>query len=454
MVGPSGVAPFGGVEAVAAVDDVVSAGEGGRVAGVELAAVFVPFSDDDDGVGALEGLVSVGGVGQLWVGVAGVVECLGICHGDVGAEAVEAGGDVEGGGVADVVAVGFEGGAEDGDVLAVDGAVEGVEGELDGAVAAAEVDFVDFVEEGDGFGAAEFFGAGGEGADVFGEAAAAEADAGAEEAASDAGVVADGVGELGDVGAGDLGDFGHGVDEGDLGGQEGVGGDLDEFGGGQVGDDVGGVLGDGRVVDGAEELGGLLAGRAAGDADDEAVGVDGVLDGPAFAEELGVPYQGGAGGFDAGGEGGGGADGDGGFAGDDVSGREVGEEGVDGGVDVGEVGGVAVLALRGADADEVDGGAGGGGDVGGEREAPGGDAVGEDLLQAGFEERGLALGQGVDLVLVDVDADDFVADRGHRGRVDRAQVATADHRQSHRVGLPLVVAPGCCPDRAFLSGSG
>ena len=90
----------------------------------------------------------------------------------------------------------------------------------------------------------ELFGASRERPDVLRQAAAAEADAGAEEAAADAGVVADRVGELGDVGAGDLGDLGHRVDERDLGREERVRGDLDELGGGEVGDDERRPLGD------------------------------------------------------------------------------------------------------------------------------------------------------------------------------------------------------------------
>ena len=51
---PPGGAPGGGVEAVAAVDDDASGDEGCRVVGRQLATVFVPFGDDDDGVGAVK----------------------------------------------------------------------------------------------------------------------------------------------------------------------------------------------------------------------------------------------------------------------------------------------------------------------------------------------------------------------------------------------------------------
>ena len=109
-------------------------------------------------------------------------------------------------------------------------------------------------------------------------------------------------------------DVGHGVDEGDLGGEERVGGDLDQLGGGPVGDDDGGAVEDRPGVDGAQQ--GLGARR--GDAEDEPVGVQGVGDGVALAQELRVPrhleVRGGLG--EQVGEAGGGADRDGGLADD------------------------------------------------------------------------------------------------------------------------------------------
>ena len=344
--------------------------------GVEVAAPFVPFGDDDDRVGAGEGLVAVFDVVELGVDAAGVLDRGGVGDGDLRAQAVQAHGDVEGGGVADVVGVRLERGAEDGDVLVVDGAAEGGDGEVDGAVASAEVDRVDLAEEGDGFALAEFFGAGAERADVLREAAAAEADAGAEELAADAGVVADRVGEGGDVGSGDFGDLGHGVDEADLRGEERVGGDLDEFRGGVVGDDEGRVLGDRGVVHLAEHVGAAfpfgggvaVLGRHAGD---EPVGVDGVLHGPALAEELGVPHQRRAGLGDTAGEVRGRSDRNGRLPRDEVALGQVGQQPVDGGVDVGEVCRIPTGLLRRADTDEVHLRTLRGGHVGRERQTPG-----------------------------------------------------------------------------------
>src|SRR6185295_15038239 len=92
------------------------------------------------------------------------------------------------------------------------------------------------------------------GADVLGQAAAPEADPGVEELAADAHVVPDRVGEVDDVRTGGLADLGHRVDEGDLGGQEGVGGDLGQLGGRVVGDHDRRALVDHRLVEVTQEL--------------------------------------------------------------------------------------------------------------------------------------------------------------------------------------------------------
>ena len=70
---------------------------------------------------------------------------------------------------------------------------------------------------------------------VLGEAGAAVADAGLQEVRPDALVEAHAVGDRAHVGADLLADVGDLVDEGDLGGQEGVGGVLDHLRGGHAG---------------------------------------------------------------------------------------------------------------------------------------------------------------------------------------------------------------------------
>ena len=69
--------------------------------------------------------------------------------------------------------------------------------------------------------------------------------------------------------------------------------------------------------------------------------------------------------------------------------------------------------------------------VGGEPQPPRRQVVPHHLCQTGLVERDLAGGQLGDLALVDVDADDFVAELGHPGRMGRPQVAGSEYRASH-----------------------
>ena len=78
---------------------------------------------------------------------------------------------------------------------AQDRAAEQLPDQVDHAGAAAHVDLVDLAQEVQRLVRAELAGAGGEGADVLGQAAAAEAEAGAQELAADALVVGQRLGE-------------------------------------------------------------------------------------------------------------------------------------------------------------------------------------------------------------------------------------------------------------------
>ncbi len=100
-------------------------------------------------------------------------------------------------------------------------------------------------------------------------------------------------------------------------------------------------------------------------------------------------------------------------------------------IDIGDVGGELAGLLRGAHAHEVHARLGGIGDVGGEVEAALVLGFEQQVGEAGFEERGPALAQGADLGLVDIDADDLMAQRRHRGRVHGSQVPTTDDRNLH-----------------------
>ena len=117
VVRPARGPPGSRVQAVAAVDDDMSARERCGVGRIELMAVLVPLGDDDDGIRVLQCLVAVVNVGQLRVDTLRILDRRGVGEGDIGTQAVQANGDVEGGGVADVVTVRLEGGAQDVDLL-------------------------------------------------------------------------------------------------------------------------------------------------------------------------------------------------------------------------------------------------------------------------------------------------------------------------------------------------
>ena len=129
-----------------------------------------------------------------------------------------------------------------------------------------------------------------ENARILDELAPTEADTGAQEPAPDTVIHADRFSEGRHIGPRGVADLGHGVDEGDLRGQEGVRTDLDQLGGGVVGDDPGDALLQQVLVDGVEHGLGLLGvGGIGRDPVDDAVGVEGVGHGEALAQELGVP---------------------------------------------------------------------------------------------------------------------------------------------------------------------
>jgi len=138
-------------------------------------------------------------------------------------------GDGEGGAFARVGGVGFEGGAEEGDALAGEG-VEHCGDHLGGeARLLVFIHFDDLLPVGGDFGQALLVTDVDEVEDVFFEAGAAKADGGFEEFGADAGVGADGVGDLLDIGFGALTEGGDGIDGGDALGKEGVGDELGEL---------------------------------------------------------------------------------------------------------------------------------------------------------------------------------------------------------------------------------
>ena len=212
---------------------------------------------------------------------------LRVADGHLRPEVGQAGGDVQGGGVAHVVAQRLEGGSQDGDRLAGEVSSHVGASQLDDPVALLTIDGVDPPQQVRQVPGSVNVGAGLQSPDVLGKAASAESDAGSEEAPADARV-----GQDGDVGPGRVAQVGHGVDEADLGGQEGVRRGLDQLGGGVVGDDAGNALLQQGLVDGVESGLGLLGvAGVGGHPVDDAVGVEGVGHGEALAQELGVPQH-------------------------------------------------------------------------------------------------------------------------------------------------------------------
>ena len=305
-------------------------------------------------------------------------------------------------------------------------------------VAAAQVDGVHLAQEGEGLVDAEFSGARHEGPKILRQAAATETNACLEEFAPDPVVVADGLRQSGDVTAGRVAQLRHGVDEGDFRREEGVGGHLHQFGGGKVRHHQGDVLGQHGRVAGIEECLGVFSRCAVlGESVDDAVGMEGVGDGVALAQELRVPRQQHI--FTAGlqplGEPLRGADRNRRLAHHQRrsagSGGKVLDDGVDGCVDLAEVRSQPARQLRGADPDEDQVGVGEASRVGGEIHSTGCDCPRQDLGETRLVERGLALRQLGNPVLVHVESHDVVADLRHAGRVHSPEIATTDHCNPH-----------------------
>ena len=158
---------------------------------------------------------------------------------------------LEGGRFADVVGVGFEGQAQDADDLVIQIA-EGFAQLEDQAAALVAVDLHHGLQQ-LGMRAVQD-GHVRQGFDIFGETASAPAQAGVQEGAADAFVEPHAAGDFANVGAKLFTDIGDLVDEGDPGGQEGVGGVFDHFGGAQIGDQD-------RAAQGFVELGHTVGGR-------------------------------------------------------------------------------------------------------------------------------------------------------------------------------------------------
>ena len=117
---------------------------------------------------------------------------------------------------------------------------------------------------------------------VLGKAGAAEAGAGMQKLAADAVVEADAAGDLLHVGADLFGEIGDLVDEGDLGGEEGVGRVFDQLRRAPLGEQDRRPVEIERPVELAHHVARALVGAA----DHDAIGMLEVADGGALAQEL------------------------------------------------------------------------------------------------------------------------------------------------------------------------
>ena len=271
---------------------------------------------------------------------------------------------------------------------------------------------------------------------VLGKAGAAVADAGEEEGRPDARVGADALAHLAHVRAHPVAEVGDLVHERDPAREHRVGRVLGQLGGSEVHHEDGIAGADERRVQLAHH--GLRV-RIVG-ADDYTVGLEEIVDGRPFLQELGV-----------------GDDGKGmrGETRDDLphaarrahgDGRLVDHDpiAVHGPADllghlqhVGHIGG-AVLALGRADGDEEDlARSHRRREVGGEREPLLGHVPGDHLLQPGLVDRDLAAAQGRDLGLIVVHAHHGVAVLGEAGPHHQADVARSHDPDAH----------GCPPRR-------
>ena len=75
-----------------------------------------------------------------------------------------------------------------------------------------------------------------------------------------------------------------------------------------------------------------------------------------------------------------------------------------------------------------------GGEVAGEREPAGRDVLRDQLFEAGLVDRHASFAQGGELLGVGLHHRDVGAEFGEAGAGDQADIAAADHRDTHRSG--------------------
>jgi len=261
-----------------------------------------------------------------------------------------------------------------------------------------------------------------------------------QELVADAAVKADAAGDLLDVRPHPFAEAGDFIDEGDLGGEEGIGRVFDQLGRFQVGGQDREIAQVERPVDLRHHLRRALV----LDADHHPVGLHEILDRRALAQELGVggnvelrlrvglgdhllhlPV---------------GAHRHGGFGHHHgIAGQRPGDL-LRGGHHIGQIRMAVAAPCRGADGDEHRLGAiHRGGQIGGEAEPPRLHVLLHQLLQPRLVDRHLARLQPGDLARVLVDADHVMAEIRKTDAGHQSDIAGANHRNAH--GMPFPQSP-------------
>lgn len=191
--------PGGRIEHIAAIDDVAIGDSLRHFGWVEL-LVLLPLSEKHHEFGVLQGLIKILDIVELWVLAPCILNGCRVMGDNVGAKSLELYGNVQGGGVTDVVAVRFECEAKDGDTMVVHITVEVILNFLHHARPLPGVDSVDLLQEIEGIADTELLCAGSERADVFRQTASAETHACIQELSADTFVDADRIRQFCDVG--------------------------------------------------------------------------------------------------------------------------------------------------------------------------------------------------------------------------------------------------------------
>ena len=137
--------------------------------------VLAPLGDDDDHLGVLQRPPDGCFVMQLRVPAPGVLDSLRIGRDHVGTQALKPHRNIKRGRISNVVGLGLERQAQNGNLLCDDVSVERLDNEVDDALTLAKVDGIDFFEERQGVPDAQFLSPCPERSDVLGQAATAEA---------------------------------------------------------------------------------------------------------------------------------------------------------------------------------------------------------------------------------------------------------------------------------------